>query len=128
MSAHSGAHRSPPRADSGIGFGICRRLLHGALQNSPDDARRLFPCAGADEPGVRRSSWHVATGSARKAAELFKDDVARFYLARRGRNRADGAAERRVEAFRAGLVVAVHLLDLASVQSTLAFADEVART
>jgi 3-keto steroid reductase len=33
-----------------------------------------------------------------------------------------------VEAFRKNLVIAVHLLDLASVQSTLAFADEVART
>ena len=64
-----------------------------------------------------------------KLLELFEDDVARFYLARRGCSRADGgAAERRVEAFRAGLVVAVHLVDLASVRSTLAFADEVART
>ena len=42
---------------------------------------------------------------------------------------SDGdGAESRVEAFRANLVVAVHLLDLASVRSTLAFADEVART
>ena len=34
----------------------------------------------------------------------------------------------RVAAFRKNLVVAIHTLDLASVQSTLAFADDVART
>lgn len=61
-----------------------------------------------------------------KLLEFFEDDVARFRLKERRRNTAD--LERRVEAFRANLVVAVHLLDLASVRSTLAFADEVART
>ncbi|KAI9453227.1 hypothetical protein F5148DRAFT_1378490 [Russula earlei] len=52
--------------------------------------------------------------------ELFESDVARL----RG---ATDTAER-VAAFRANLVVAIHTLDLALVQSTLAFADEVART
>ena len=127
------------RAHSGIGFGICRRLLHGALQSSPDDARPLFPRAGADEPGVEYPCAGLtlvmacrnrqrAEAARAKLLEMFEDDVARFYLARRGSRRADGgAAERRVEAFRAGLVVAVHLVDLASVRSSLAFADEVAR-
>ena len=63
-----------------------------------------------------------------KLLELFEDDVARFYLRRRGSNSDGDGAERRVEAFRANPVVAVHLVDLASVRSTLAFADEVART
>ena len=49
-------------------------------------------------------------------------------MRRRGSNSDGDGAERRVEAFRANLVVAVHLLDLASVRSTLAFADEVACT
>jgi hypothetical protein len=34
----------------------------------------------------------------------------------------------RLAAFRASLVVAIHVLDLASVQSTLAFASQVAHT
>ena len=63
-----------------------------------------------------------------KLLELFEDDVARLYLRRRGSKPDGSGAERRVEAFRSKLVVAVHLLDLASVRSTLAFADEVART
>jgi 3-keto steroid reductase len=50
--------------------------------------------------------------------EQFEKDVARS---------TPGGAER-VVAFRKNLVVAIHTLDLASVQSTLAFADEVART
>src|ERR1700679_3807053 len=35
---------------SGIGFGICHRLLHNVLQNSttPDDASPLFPRSGAE--------------------------------------------------------------------------------
>ena len=125
------------RADSGVGFGICRRLLHGFLQNSPDDASPLFPRFGADEPGIEYPctagltlimacrSRQRAEAARRKLLELFEDDVARLG----GRISADGGVERRrVEALRDNLVVAVHLLDLASVQSTLAFADEVART
>lgn len=53
--------------------------------------------------------------------ELFEKDVASL------RRRIPGGEER-VAAFRKNLVVAIHLLDLASVQSTLAFADEVAHT
>ena len=63
-----------------------------------------------------------------KLLELFEDDVAQFYMRRRASNSDGDGAERHVEAFRANVVVAVHLLDLASVRSTLAFADEVART
>ena len=63
-----------------------------------------------------------------KLLELFEDDVARFYLRRRGSKSDGDGVDHRAEDFRANLVVAVHLLDLASVWSTLAFADEVART
>jgi 3-keto steroid reductase len=51
---------------------------------------------------------------------LFESDVARL-------RRSPSIAER-VEAFRANLIVEIHTLDLASVQSTLAFAEDVART
>ena len=50
--------------------------------------------------------------------EQFEKDVAR--------STPKGAEH--VAAFCKNLVVAIHTLDLASVQSTLAFADEVART
>ena len=53
--------------------------------------------------------------------ELFEKDVALL------RQSSPGGAER-VAAFCKNLIVAIHLLDLASVQSTLAFADEVAHT
>jgi len=52
---------------------------------------------------------------------LFEDDVARL-------RRVQGGAAERVEALHANLVVAIHTFDLASVQSTLDSADEVART
>jgi len=61
-----------------------------------------------------------AEAARKELLELFERDVAPLRA-------APGGAER-VAAFRANLVVSVHLLDLASVQSTLAFADEVART
>jgi 3-keto steroid reductase len=54
--------------------------------------------------------------------ELFERDVAQLRA-----TAAPGGAER-VAAFRANLVIAIHVLDLASARSTLAFADEVART
>ena len=126
---------------SGIGFGICHRLLHNALQNStiPDDASPLFPRSGAEgEPqGIEYPcagltlimacrSRQRAEDARKKLLHLFEDDVARFLSGSSGRGAE--TERRRVEKFYENLVVAVHLLDLASVQSTLAFADEVART
>ena len=67
-----------------------------------------------------------AEDARKKLLQLFEDDVARFLLENSGRGAE--TERRRVEKFCENLVVAVHLLDLASVQSTLSFADEVART
>jgi hypothetical protein len=126
---------------SGIGFGICHRLLHNVLQNTttPDDASPLFPRSGAEgEPqGIEYPcagltlimacrSRQRAEDARKKLLELFEDDVARSLEGSSGREAE--TERRRVEKFCENLVVAVHLLDLASVQSTLAFADEVART
>jgi len=52
--------------------------------------------------------------------EHFEKDVAEL-------RSTPGGAER-VKTFRKNLVISIHALDLASVQSTLAFADEVAHT
>jgi hypothetical protein len=133
-------HPHPSRDNSGVGFGICRRLLYGLAQNSPDDARSIFPQlprTGGAERGPRiELEYHPYAGAtlimacrSRQRAEaaraqlleLFERDVARL------RTAAPGGAER-VAAFRANLVIAIHVLDLASARSTLAFADEVART
>ena len=132
-------HPRPSRENSGVGFGICRRLLYGLAQNTPDDARSVFPrlprtggserepgleleypCAGATLIMACRSRQRAEAARA-ELLELFERDVARL------RTAAPGEAER-VAAFGANLVVAIHVLDLASVWSTLAFADEVART
>ena len=122
------------RATSGVGFGICRRLLHGLAQHIPGDARPLFPRSGGvddDKPSgleypcsgltliMACRSRQRAEAARKELVELFERDVAPLRA-------APGGAER-IAAFRANLVVAVHLLDLASVQSTLAFVDEVAR-
>ncbi|KAI0253127.1 hypothetical protein BJV78DRAFT_1123519 [Lactifluus subvellereus] len=118
-------------ANNGVGFGICRRLLYSLVQDNPDDARPLFPRSGADEPGLEYPcagltlimacrSRQRAEAARTQLLALFESDVARL-------GGSPGVAER-VEAFRANLVVEIHMLDLASVHSTLAFADEVART
>jgi len=143
VSTHSGAHTflRARAGHSGIGFGICHRLLHNVLQNSttPDDASPLFlhsgtegepqgieyPCAGLTLIMACRSRQR-ADDARKKLLKLFEDDVARFLLNSSGREAE--IERRRVEKFCENLVVAVHILDLASVQSTLAFADEVART
>ena len=66
-----------------------------------------------------------AEDARKKLLELLEDDVARFLMGISGREAE--TERRRMMKFCENLVIAVHLLDLASVQSTLAFADEVAR-
>ncbi|KAH9059315.1 NAD(P)-binding protein [Lactarius vividus] len=120
-------------ANNGVGFGICRRLLYNLAQNSPDDARPLFPlsvatdvadvaypCAGLTLIMACRSRQRAEVART-QLLELFENDVEQLQRS------TPGGAER-VAAFRKNLVVAIHSLDLASVQSTLAFADEVAHT
>ena len=142
VSSHSGAHTflRARVGHSGIGFGICHRLLHNFLQNrtTPDDARPLFrPGAGREFQGIEYPcvgltlimacrSRQRAEDARKKLLGLFEDDVARFLSGSSGRE-AD-IERRRVEKFCENLVIEVHLLDLASVQSTLAFADEVSHT
>jgi hypothetical protein len=67
-----------------------------------------------------------AEDARKRLLKLFEDDVAQFLLNSSGREAE--TERRRVEKFCENLVVVVHLLDLASVKSTLAFSDEVART
>jgi len=125
---------NPLCATSGVGFGICRRLLHGLAQHIPGDARPVFPRSGGADADKASGLEYPCSGltlimacrsqqraeAARKELlELFERDVAPL--------RATPSGAERIAAFRANLVVSVHLLDLASVQSTLAFADEVAR-
>jgi 3-keto steroid reductase len=69
-----------------------------------------------------------AEDARKKLLESFEDDAARFLSGSSGSGREAQVQRRRVKNFRENLIVAVHLLDLASVQSTLAFADEVACT
>ncbi|KAI0299721.1 hypothetical protein B0F90DRAFT_1630705 [Multifurca ochricompacta] len=118
-------------ANNGVGFGICRRLLYNLVQKNPDDARALFPRSGAEDPGLEYPctsltlimacrSRQRAEAARIQLLELFEKDVVEL--------RGTPADLKRVSAFRANLVVAIHTLDLASVQSTLAFALEVART
>jgi len=108
-------------------------LLYNLAQNSPDDSRPLFPLSGATDAAdvaypCAGLTLIMACRSRQRAEvartlllELFEKDVAPLQQS------TPGGAER-IAAFRKSLVVAIHLLDLASVQSTLAFADEVART
>ena len=140
---YSGAHTflRARAGHSGIGFGICHRLLHNVLQNgiTPDDASPLFSRSGAeDEPqGIEYPcagltlimacrSRQRAEDARKKLLKLFEDEVARLLLSNSGHEAEK--ERRRVEKFCENLVVEVHLLDLASVQSTLAFADEVSHT
>jgi len=109
-------------------------------QISPDDARPLFPRRSGDtddddERGLEYPcvgltlimacrSRQRAEAARAQLVQLFEHDVARSM--RGGAPSSDGTE--RIAAFRASLVVAIHVLDLASVQSTLAFASQVART
>ena len=124
------SHTSIHAICSGVGFGICRRLLYNFAQKSPEDAHPLFPLSGptdaADIAYPCAGLTLIMACRNRQRAEaartlllaLFEKDVAPLR-----RSTPDHVA-----AFCKNLVVAIHLLDLASVQSALAFANEVAHT
>ena len=121
---------SPPLL-SGVGFGICRRLLYSLVQDSPDDARPLFPRSGADEPGLEypcAGLTLIMACRSRQRAEAARTQLLALFESDMARLRRSPTMAKRVEAFRANLIVEIHTLDLASVQSTLAFAEDVART
>ncbi|KAI0260540.1 3-keto sterol reductase [Gloeopeniophorella convolvens] len=118
-------------ANNGVGFGICRRLLYSLAQEAPDDARPLFPRAGADELGITypcTGATLVMACRSRQRAEAARAELLALLEKDTREMRRTSAGAQRVEEFLAGLTIAIHSLDLASVRSTLAFADEVART
>jgi 3-keto steroid reductase len=63
-------------------------------------------------------SQQRAEAARKQLLEFFERDVAPL--------RSTPGSVKRIATFRANLVISVHLLNLASVQSTIAFADEVA--
>jgi len=74
----------------------------------------------------RSQPW--AEDVCKKLLKLFEDDVVHFLLHSSGCEAQAEPGQHHVEKFCENLVVEVHLLDLASVQSTLAFAAEVLHT
>lgn len=113
---------------SGVGFGICRRLLCNIAQSNPEDARPLFPLSGTTTDATDIAYPCEGLTLIMACRNRQRAEVARTQLLEQFEEDVASLREERVAAFRKNLVVAIHLLDLASVRSTLAFADEIVHT
>ena len=113
-----------------MGFGVCRRLLFQLALSSPTDALPVFGRTGPSDAGIAYPCGGVtlvmACRSQQKAEaartqllELFDTEVEKSELHRNHPH---------VQAFRRNIVIDIHLLDLASVQSALHFCSEVKST
>lgn len=103
-------------------------MLCNLAQNSPEDARPLFHLSGATADATDIAYPCEGLTLIMACRNRQRAEVARTQLLEQFEEDVASLRAERVAAFRKNLVVAIHLLDLASVQSTLAFADEIART
>ena len=126
---------TPLCVNSGVGFGICRRLLYDLAQGIPEDALPVFPPSGDVNDDRASGLGYPCSGltlimacRSRQRAEVARKQLLEFFELDVAPLRSTPGSVERIATFRANLVISVHLLNLASVQSTIAFADEVACT
>ncbi|KAI6122840.1 hypothetical protein EV401DRAFT_1950221 [Pisolithus croceorrhizus] len=119
-------------ANSGIGFGICHRLLVQLSSNHCEDARPKYPfhdfSSSAEFQVPCDGLTLILACRSRQRAEEAKSQLYQLLDKHISQLRKsphyDGCADR----FRQNLVIAVHLIDLASVRSVFDFADDVTQT
>lgn len=119
-------------ANSGVGFGICHRLLVQLSSNQCEDAHPKYPfhdlTASAELQLPCDGLTLILACRSRQRAEEAKSQLYKLLDKHISQLRKsphyDGCADK----FRENLVIATHLIDLASVQSVFAFADDVTQT
>ncbi|EIW82457.1 NAD(P)-binding protein [Coniophora puteana RWD-64-598 SS2] len=118
-------------ANSGVGFGICQRLLVELSQTYPDDAQPSYGFhnqQGADEKfAACEGLTLILACRSRQRAETARDQLFKFlddHLEKRCRI---GTLNSHATAFRKNLEIDIHTIDLASVHSIFLFADEVSQ-
>ena len=118
---------------SGLGFGICHRLLFQLSSSTCEDAIPKYAFHSASDilkelPPRCDSLTLILACRSRQRAEAAKQqlyDLLDQHIAQLQRfTHYDGHAEK----FRRNLVIAIHTIDLAHVRSIFNFADEVAQT
>ncbi|KAG2363859.1 NAD(P)-binding protein [Suillus spraguei] len=119
-------------ANSGVGLGICQRLLVQLISNSPTDAQPYYnfhvqKTTTTDDTSFNGLTLILACRSrqrgevAREELYQFADQQVRRFEILRG---YDGYAK----TFRKHLTIVVHTIDLSRIQTVFQFADEVIKT
>ncbi|KAI6128414.1 NAD(P)-binding protein [Pisolithus croceorrhizus] len=119
-------------ANSGVGFGICHRLLVQLSSNYCEDAHPKYPFHGLSSSAEFQVPCDgltlILACRSRQRAEEAKSQLYKLLDKHISQLRKsphyDGCADK----FRQNLVIAIHLIDLASVRSVFDFADGVTQT
>ncbi|KIO03131.1 hypothetical protein M404DRAFT_1001750 [Pisolithus tinctorius Marx 270] len=119
-------------ANSGVGFGICHRLLVQLSSNRCEDAYPKYPfhnfLASADPQLPCEGLTLILACRSRQRAEAAKSQLYSLLDKHISQLRKSPRYDGRADKFRQNLVISVHLIDLACVRSVFDFADEVTQT
>ncbi|KAH8105487.1 NAD(P)-binding protein [Cristinia sonorae] len=122
-------------ANSGVGYGICRRFLQQFSQPTPPDAKPQFlPLTSdgrADTTFAKTESYEGLTlilacrneGRANTARQQLLQELDEYIHGEKRRPGYDGYAER----FRDNLEVNIHLIDMSSLRTVFRFARELSQ-
>ncbi|KAI6046467.1 NAD(P)-binding protein [Pisolithus marmoratus] len=111
-------------ANSGVGFGICHRLLVQLSSNHCEDANPKYPFHDLSSSAELQLPCDGLTLSPRAAKSQLYRLLDKHISQLRGSPHYDGRADK----FRQNLVIAIHPIDLACVRSVFDFVDDVTQT
>jgi 3-keto steroid reductase len=116
---------------SGIGFGICQRLLLQVTSKSPTDAQPHYDFhvkQNIDDEVSFNGLTLILACRNRQRGEAARDKLYRLVDERVRRLETLPGYDGHAGTFRKHLAIVVHTVDLASIQSVFKFADEVTKT
>lgn len=115
---------------SGVGFGICQRLLLQVTSKSPKDAQPLYDFhvkQEIDEEVSFNGLTLILACRNRQRGEAARDKLYRLVDERVRQLETVPGYDGHAGTFRKHLTIAVHIVDLARIQSVFSFADEVTK-
>lgn len=120
---------------SGVGFGICERLLSHLSHTTPPDARPQFKSLSpetalqdvAPTESYDGATLILACRSEKKALDA-KQRLLRGLDQRIAARRKEGDHDEHADVFRRGLKINFHQVDMSVAHSVFEFCEEIART
>ncbi|KAH7916119.1 NAD(P)-binding protein [Hygrophoropsis aurantiaca] len=117
-------------ANSGVGFGICHRLLLQLSSKSPRDAHPQYDFHNKEKNFEELDTSYdgltlILACRSKQRAEVAKEKLYKLVDDHIARLRTSPQYDGHADTFRSNLTIAVHTVDLSHIQSVFRFADEV---